>query len=101
MIGDNKTNASLNNKNYENHKKNNSFVKVPLPNYISTVFREESKHNFGSKNGMVEESNFIFESNFNNPEINKPLSINISSNNLNESTPIEDLFLKQKEHAIT
>ena len=86
-----------------NQHNRNSFL-IKSQNFVSSLKDEENKHFLGSKNCNKEESINIYDSNFNNIDMN--LTHNFFFPNLNdenksrqitESLPIEELFLKQKE----
>ena len=101
MLERNPTNENI--KNIDTH----SYIIIKSPNFVSSIKEEENKLLLGSKNCNKEESNYNykFDSNFNMIDFN-----NIHSNNLyshlneenktqqiTETIPTEELFLKQKE----
>ena len=99
MIERNITNENL--KNIDTH----SYIIIKNQNFISSVKDDENKFFLGSKNCIKEESNYIYDSNFNNNDINNIHNNNIyshlneenKSHHITESIPTEELFLKQKE----
>ena len=97
MLERNITNENQQNKNIDTH----SYINAKSQNFISSVKDEENKHILGSKNCYKEESNNIYDSNFNNIEMNNILCPHLNDENkthqITESIPTEDLFLMQKE----
>ena len=99
MIERNITNENL--KNIDTR----SYIIIKNQNFISSVKDDENKFFLGSKNCIKEESNYIYDSNFNNNDINNIHNNNIyshlneenKSHHITESIPTEELFLKQKE----
>ena len=103
MLDRNSINGNLLNKNIDAH----SYILIKSHNFVSSEKDEdnkENKHFLGSKNCIKGESNFIYESNFNNLDINNThnnlnshLNEEIKPHNIIETITTEELFLKQKE----
>ena len=97
MLERNITNENQRNKNIDTH----SYINAKSQNFISSVKDEENKLILGSKNCYKEESYNIYDSNFNNIEMNNILCPHLNDENkthqVTESIPTEDLFLMQKE----
>ena len=100
MLERNSINENSHNKNVDSH----SYILIKSQNFVSSIKDEENKHFLGSKNCIKGESNLIYESNFNNFDINNThnninshLNEEIKSHNINETITTEELFLKQKE----
>ena len=100
MLEINSINGNSQNKNIDSH----SYILIKSQNFVSTVKDEDNKHFLGSKNCIKGESNFIYESNFNNLDINNThnnlnshINEEIKFHNIIETINTEELFLKQKE----
>ena len=99
MLERNITHGNQQNKNIDSH----SYMLNKSHNFVSSVKDEENKHVLGSKNCLKEESINIFDSNFNNVEMNvtnnffSHINEENKSHQITESVPTEELFLKQKE----
>ena len=101
MIGRNITNENQDNKKLDC----NSYIIIKNHNFVSSVKDEDNKFILGSKNCLREESNNIYESNFNNIDIHNNINVvtpshlneEIKSHQIIETIPTEELFIKQKE----
>ena len=100
IIERNKTNENQENKNLDAH----SYILIKNKNYISSIKDEDNnKIIIGSRNGNKDESNnYFYESNlifnmtdniFNHAHTNEEKK----SQKFSESTPAEELFIKQKD----
>ena len=99
MLERNITNGNQPNKNTENL----SFMLNKSHHFVSSLKDEENKHFLESRNCNKEESINIYDSNFNNIEMNMTnnffshINEENKSHQITESVPTEELFLKQKE----
>ena len=85
------------NENHENkYKDSHSYIIIKNKNYISSIKDEDNKPNIGSRNGIKDESNVIFnmtDNALNHTHTNEEKK----SQKLSESIPAEELFIKQKD----
>ena len=99
MLERNITNGNQPNKNTETL----SYMLNKSHHFVSSVKDEENKHFLESRNCNREESINIYDSNFNNVEMNMTNNFfshyneENKSHQITESVPTEELFLKQKE----